>query len=201
MEFVATDTLYSQHIESQLSEEYGELSDEFEDDIGDIEEEEETVYDTLLDQGISAIWLLAKIGFFTLVILAGFSFKTEHISYSSLFKVITISNYIFLFPKLIEIVWFMVIKDEYTYADLESFKPFSLFSLFPQGSISDWLIYPLKTLNVFELLYVILISIGISQFNNIRLKKTFSTVLVTYSILLFTLFIIRIYFSSVFTRL
>lgn len=201
MEFVATDALYSQHIESQLSEEYGDLSEEFEDDIGDIEEEEETVYDTIFDQGISAIWLIAKIGFFTLVILAGFSFYTEPISYVSLFRAITISYYIFLVPKLIEIVWFMVIRDEYTYADLESFKPFSLFSLFPQASISDWLIYPLKTLNIFELLYVVLISIGISQFNNVRLKKSFSTVAITYSIILFTLFIIRIYFSSVFTRL
>lgn len=200
-EFVATDQIYSEYIDSKLSEEYGDLEEEFEEDIEDFDsEDDEEAYDSLIDLGISIVWQIIRISFVSILILAGFSLTTDAIQFKHIFRSVVISGFILLLPTLIEISWFLLIKTEYTYADIETFKPFSLYALFGSENVSDWLIYPAKTINIFEILYVILIATGISEFANAKFSKSIVTVASTYSIMLLMLFGLRIYFSSVFIK-
>lgn len=130
MEFIATDAIYAQHVEAQLSNKYGDLMDEFEEDIEDFDDFEEE-----------------------------------------------------------------------TFADLQSFKPFSLYSLFPSDTVATWMVYPLKTLNLFEVIFVFFVAVGVTHATPIKFYQSISIVSITYVLLLLTLMVIRIYLSLMFSRL
>lgn len=202
MEFIATDAIYAQHVDAQLSSKYGDLMDEFEEDIEDFEDfEEETFSELLTDQVVAALLSLLSLVFMSLVFVIGFSFQSEDISYFTIFKVVTISSFIFLVPRVIELIWFLFMQTDYTFAVLQSFKPFSLYSLLPSDAIATWMVYPLKTLNLFEVIFVFLVAVGVTQYTSVKLNKSISIVSITYALLLLTLIIIRIYLSLMFSRL
>lgn len=199
MEFIATDAIYAQHVEDQLSTKYGDLMDEFEEDIEDFEEE--TFSEFLTDQVVGAVFSLLSLVFMSLVFVIGFSFQSEDISYFTIFKVVTISSFIFLVPRALELIWFLFIQTDYTFADLQSFKPFSLYSLFPSDAVATWMVYPLKTLNLFEVIFVFLVAVGVTNATPIKFNQSISIVSITYALLLLTLIVIRIYLSLMFSRL
>lgn len=202
MEFIATDAIYAQHVEAQLSNKYGDLMDEFEEDIEDFDDfEEETFSELLTDQVVSAVLSLLSLVFMSLVFVIGFSFQSEDLSYFTIFRVVTISSFIFLVPRALELIWFLFIQTDYTFADLQSFKPFSLYSLFPSDTVATWMVYPLKTLNLFEVIFVFFVAVGVTHATPIKFNQSISIVSITYVLLLLTLMVIRIYLSLMFSRL
>lgn len=83
------------------------------------------------------------------------------VSYSDTWHVAAVSESIFLVAELLKIVWFVFFHTDATIFDIRAFYPLSLVNLVDRHSIDPRWIYPLKALNVFEVLYWILVVIGI----------------------------------------
>ncbi|MFN5003924.1 MAG: hypothetical protein ACK514_08705, partial [Bacteroidota bacterium] len=63
------------------------------------------------------------------------------------------AEFVFLITHIIKLLWFCIVKVNYTLQDLQFFSPLSMISLFNPTELDPWLVYPIQLLNVFELLY------------------------------------------------
>jgi hypothetical protein len=136
----------------------------------------------VLDVKAKSMWLnfiilplayILKFALITVWILSGtiiFGYKN---SFKEIFQVVIVAEFVWLIPSLITLVWFGFIDTNYTFDDVQYFKPLSLLSLFDPITIHSWLIYPLQSLNLFELVYMLVLAIGIKQI----LKKDYQTAL------------------------
>lgn len=75
------------------------------------------------------------------------------ITYKQMWHIALVAETVFLFPEFIKIMWFILIDREPDIQEIISFYPLSLMNLFDQASVADNLQYPLKALNLFEILY------------------------------------------------
>ena len=159
--FILTDDLLIEHLGKQLSMSRVEF---------------------VLDVKVKSMWLnfiilplayILKFALITVWILSGtiiFGYKN---SFKEIFQVVIVAEFVWLIPSLITLVWFGFIDTNYTFDDVQYFKPLSLLSLFDPTTIHSWLIYPLQSLNLFELVYMLVLAIGIKQI----LKKDYQTAL------------------------
>lgn len=114
-----------------------------------------------------------KISMITFWILCGLIIFGFKISYKELFRVVLISEFIWLLPSTILIIWFGLIDTSYTFNDVQYFAPLSLLSLFDASQLDSWLIFPLKSLNLFEVIYILVLALGIKKI----MKKDYDSAL------------------------
>ncbi|MBL0763795.1 hypothetical protein [Marivirga atlantica] len=102
------------------------------------------------------------------------------------------AEFVWLIPSLLLIIWYGFIDTGYSYSDIQYFAPLSLLSLFENPeSLDSWLVYPLKSLNIFELAYIIALSVGIMKIMKKDFNKTLEFTLPVYgsSLVVWLLFI------------
>jgi len=75
-------------------------------------------------------------------------------------------------------------------------KEFSIYSLFYDVDMPDWLIYPLISFNIFELLYVLSFSFFLSKISQSHLDANLRVVLLSYGGVFF-LWIVFVLFLSI----
>jgi hypothetical protein len=75
------------------------------------------------------------------------------ISFSQMWKVATISEVSFLLPEFIKIIYFIMADFQPTILDVKAFYPLSMIGFFDYDTLSLNWHYPLKALNLFEVLY------------------------------------------------
>lgn len=75
------------------------------------------------------------------------------------------------------------------------FNPMSLLNLFEPGEIAFWYVYPLKTCNAFELIYIILLAILAHKMFKWKKMEALETVLLSYGVGLF-LWVVMISFLT-----
>lgn len=114
------------------------------------------------------------------------------ISIKDLFRVTMISEFIFFIPSIIKIFWFGVFHVDYTLQDLQFFSPLSVLSLMDRESVEPWLIYPLQLLNVFELVYWLVLAYGLYDLTRERYSKMLGLVAASYGtgLLLWVVFVV-----------
>ncbi len=83
------------------------------------------------------------------------------VNFSDAWHVAAVSESIFLVAELMKVSWFMFFAPEPTIFDIKAFYPLSLIHLFDRQAIDPRWIYPLKALNLFEIVYWILLVNGI----------------------------------------
>lgn len=139
---------------------------------------------------------IIKFSLISLCIYAGVYLLDYRISLSRIFKVVLISEFIFLIPALIKLIWFGFIQTDYSLADLQFFMPLSILQIFDPPNIQNWLIYPFSILNAFELTYWIILSLLLGKELNQQLDNMLRLVSSTYGIGLF-LWVVMITFITV----
>lgn len=72
-------------------------------------------------------------------------------------------NLFFLLVPIFKIIWFYFFQTNYTLEDLQYFYPFSAINITGFNGLEPWLIYPLQTLNIFEVIYIIYLSYQIGD--------------------------------------
>jgi hypothetical protein len=112
----------------------------------------------------------ALISFWILCGTIIFGFKTK---FSSMFKIVVTAEFVWLLPTLLSIIWFSFFDKTYTFEDLQYFAPLSLLSLFDASQLDSWLIFPLKSLNLFEVIYILVLALGIKKI----MKKDYDSAL------------------------
>ena len=98
------------------------------------------------------------IAFFIWVGCFGFGYR---VTYSNCWHLVMVSEIIFIVPELTKIFWFMFVETDPNYATVRAFYPFSLMNFVDYENVADKWHYPLKSLNIFEVLYWFLLVAGI----------------------------------------
>jgi len=101
--------------------------------------------------------MLIKISLITVTLYMGMFFFDIKMTYKKLFSIVTKAEFVFVVVGLVKLFWFMF-QDEYTLDDIQYFYPLSALSIVGYEELSPWFIYPFQTLNLFELIYWIILA-------------------------------------------
>ena len=114
-----------------------------------------------------------------------FGYKT---SFVRLWQFVLIAEIVFVVPELIKLLYFIQPSDSVTYQDVKNFYPLSIYSLVGHENIAPKFIYPLQAINLFEILYVILLILGFHTIS--RRNQAESTIVILFSyVICFSLWI------------
>lgn len=126
------------------------------------------------------VWLILKNFLVGLCLQVGLLLNNTKLKFGITFKIALTAEFVFLLPQLIKLCWFLIFKTDYTLTEAQQFYPLSALNLFKPENLSALLIYPFQTLNVFELLYWILLAGGIKQALNTDLNQGLKVVFYGY---------------------
>jgi len=128
------------------------------------------------------VMLLLKFSLISLVIYIGIVFFNLNTvaSLGSVFKVVIASELIFVLAGLAKFFWFYLFAGNYDLNDIGFFYPLSLINLFNIEEVSKPWVFPLQTLNLFHLLYLVCIAFGLNKVCSIEKSKSERVVLASY---------------------
>jgi len=98
------------------------------------------------------------IAFFVWVGCFGFGYR---VTYSECWHVVLVAEIIFILPELLKIFWFLYFETDPNYSEVKAFYPLSLINLVNFEQVGKQWHYPLKSINVFEVIYWFLLAVGI----------------------------------------
>lgn len=131
---------------------------------------------------LTPLLLLVKFSVLSLVIYVGVFFcdLQKEISLGRIFNVVIGCEIVYILASLAKVLWFTFFAENYTINDLNFFYPLSLINLFRQSEIASYWIYPMQMVNLFQLLYVLMLAFGLSRISSLSRDKTDKIVLMTY---------------------
>ena len=107
------------------------------------------------------------------------------IHFNQLWKLVMFAELVFFLPELLKVVWYSFFFNDPSYNDYLAFYPFSIINLVDYTQIAPKWLYPLKALNLFELLYWPALALGIYFLSGKKLKISAYIVLTTYILFFF----------------
>jgi hypothetical protein len=107
------------------------------------------------------MWKFTVLGF---VIWVGCFLFGYRVTFSQCWGIAAVSEFVFLIPELIKVIWFLVIQDDPNFYDIQAFYPLSVINLVDYRDVDSRYYYPFKALSVFELLYWYVMATGIQHF-------------------------------------
>jgi hypothetical protein len=102
------------------------------------------------------------------------------ITFSQIWGITLLAEFVFVLPEIIKIVWFFFFVPELDYYEIRAFYPLSLMHFTEYADLDPRYHYPFKTLNVFEILFWIALALGIHQVARKRLSISFAIVATSY---------------------
>lgn len=130
-------------------------------------------------------WKFTVIAF---VVWVGCFMFGYRVSYKQCWGVVIAAEFIFLVPEVLKILWFMFIETDPSYYEVGSFYPFSLIHFVDYDNLDKRYAYPLRALNVFEIIYWILLVNGVHFYA--RKEKRYVWIIIACSyILIFALWL------------
>jgi hypothetical protein len=117
------------------------------------------------------------------------------VPYVKLWQFALFAEIIFILPELVKMIYFIQPSDNVTYIEIRDFYPLSLFSLVDPEQIAAKYHYPLRAINVFEIIYIILLVLGFHTISKRSISESFIVVLFSYVLffLLWLIFYILVY--------
>lgn len=128
------------------------------------------------------------------IFLEGSKNKTEQASLKDLFLLTVLCEFVFFGQDLLKIANFSFINSVYTYEDYKTFFPLSLYDLlgtYPESNFA----YAFQTLNLFEVLYVSFLILGLRKLQYPENMKAVSVTLSSYGGALFIWGLIMTFYS------
>lgn len=156
--------------------------------------------DEMLDKQAGYKWLsyalipliiLIQNGLIAICINSGTIAMNYKVKFTAIFKTVMKASVIFLIGKII-VSFIYLFTDIHVFDDLITSDKFSLSGYFSKDSIPAWLRYPLSIVNVFEIVFWLLLSWGVSRLIQKSYSASFGFVAATYGIglLMWMLFIV-----------
>ena len=113
---------------------------------------------------IIPIILLIKTSIIASVLYIGtFFYSKAKVTFKQLFNAVIKAEFVFLLVGVAKIIWFYFFQTNYTLEDLQYFYPLSALNIVGYKGLDNWFIYPLQTLNLFELAYWLLLAYFIGK--------------------------------------
>ena len=135
-----------------------------------------------ISYAITPILLLLKFSALSVLIYIGVFFSDLHkdITLGKIFKVVVVSEIVFVVASVIKMLWFILFAGNYTLDDMNFFYPLSLINLFSRSEVASYWVYPLHTVNIFQVFYVLLLAFGLSRIGSVKKISVDRIVLSTY---------------------
>jgi hypothetical protein len=131
------------------------------------------------------VTMLVKMSLVTLCLLAGFLITSQKTSFATLFRIVLFAETAFIGGALLRLLLLAFSHPVNSLGQYISFAPLSLYSLFEPRSIPNWLTYPLQTLDVCQIGYVLLLAAGLRFYYGQSFKSALELVLGSYGLGLF----------------
>jgi hypothetical protein len=135
-----------------------------------------------ISYALTPIIMVVKFSLVSFVIYSGIVFYNvqKKISLGSVFKIVIASEIIFVLGGILKLLWFYLVAGNYDFKDLNFFYPLSIINFFNRGELAPIWIYPMQTINIFHLIYILLISFGLSVNQSLKKSETDKIVLFSY---------------------
>lgn len=130
----------------------------------------------------SLLWKFTVIAFVIWVGAFAWGYK---VSFRMLWQFVLVAEVVFIFPELIKLLYFISPTDQLTLDQIRSFYPLSVLSLVNEENIHPKYYYPLSVLNIFELLYWVLLILGFHTISRRSIEESTLVVLSSYCLCLF----------------
>ena len=104
------------------------------------------------------LWKFTLTGF--ILWLGSFAFGYK-ISFRKCWQIAMIAETLFLIPEMLKIIYFMYVFTDPNLFEIRAFYPFSLMNLVDYEEVASKWHYPLKALNIFEIIYWAILMYGI----------------------------------------
>lgn len=128
--------------------------------------------------------ILTRAGFTAISIYIGCFVADIKIHFRKLFKIALLADFVFVIAGIAKLVILIFFKKVSTLSDLQ-FQPLSLMELFNKNSIEPLLIYPFSLINTFEILYVLILALLLSESSERPFGKSLKIVASSYGTGLF----------------
>lgn len=128
------------------------------------------------------IILLIKMGYTAVCLSIGTLFAGLKIGFGKLFRIALLAESVFVVAAVARTTWLLFVIDVGVLQDVQYFYPLSLLNMFDPGSLERWFIYPMHTLNLFELTYWLALALGLGWVVKEQYDKMLRLVLSTYGI-------------------
>ena len=102
------------------------------------------------------------------------------ISYKQMWMVAIVAETTFLLPEFVKIMWFILVDHQPDIWEIKAFYPLSMMGFFDPATVADNWQYPLKALNLFEILYWIVLVEAIHATANKKWNYAFAIVFTSY---------------------
>lgn len=140
-------------------------------------------------------FILLKIFFVSVCFEIGSFFLNLKLNYKDIFRISVFAESVFVMATFLRIFWFFFFPDNLTLEYIQNFYPLSLLNLVESENIPLYFIYPLQLINVFELLYWLVLTYLIKIYTNKSFDKSFGFVAKTYGIGLLTWVVLVIFLT------
>jgi len=135
------------------------------------------------------IMYLYKFTIIAFVIWIGCFMFGYKLSYGQLWGIALTAEFVFLIPEVLKIGWFFFFVGDPEFFDLRAFYPFSVLQLYDYRDLADKWMYPLKALNLFEVLYWLTLVAGVHYTAKKRKQIAYYIVFSSY-VMMFLLWLI-----------
>jgi len=110
-----------------------------------------------------------------------FFYNMEHtFKFKQFFRIALIGEFVLVLVGYFKLGYFYFIKTDYTLLDLQQYYPLSYINFLDLEKIQPWLLYPLQTINLFEIAYFFILTFGIWKLLKNNYSKSFEIVAVSY---------------------
>ena len=124
--------------------------------------------------------MIIKVSIISSVLYIGAFFTAKEAAFKAIFSKVLSAEFIFLLLPIFKIIWFYFFQTNYTLEDIQTFYPLSALNIIGYAGLEPWLIYPLQTLNLFELAYIIYLANEIGKLTQTNTDKGFKIMMYSY---------------------
>ena len=104
------------------------------------------------------VFIIIRVFYSSFCLFLGDLFQETHWGYKRLFNIALKADIVFLISSIIVFYYYLIVGGYQTTHDL-SIHPFSLLAVTGQENIPNWLVFAYNSINVFELIYLVFLSL------------------------------------------
>lgn len=138
--------------------------------------------------------LLIKISFTAFCLNVGILVFQLKIDFAKLFRIALVAEFIFIFGNLIRAFWIAYVSGFETLQEVQYFYPFSLINFFSAETVQSWFGYPMITINIFEVAYMMALALGLHWTARLSYRRSLALTLSSYGVglLIWVVFVVFI---------
>lgn len=139
-------------------------------------------YDLILKVLVQFLLIISRILLVSQCLSIGlFFYDTEdNTKFKHLFRIALLGEFVLVLVGYVKFLYFAFIKTEYTLQDIQEYYPLSYINLLDLTKIEPWLIYPLQTVNLFEVAYFFVLVYGLHKLLKNNYWKSFEITAASY---------------------